>query len=178
MSQAESVSIDLTFTMTACDAKFIGQCQVIFDLYTYQTLDANINTSFVNQSTFIQQRISAKQTDGIAENKVTTNLDTTSGGLYVAFRDTGSCMALNLVEVKSYVCPSIVTQLAQFPQTKSSTQTKLISGQCVRNAEAIVAPQQFCQPGGQWNGVSGRGCECLSGYEALNTLCRGKNNLY
>ncbi|XP_065842691.1 ephrin type-A receptor 4-B-like isoform X2 [Oscarella lobularis] len=159
--------------MSACDAKFSGQCQVIFDLYTYQTLDANINTSFVNQSTFIQHRISAKQTDGITENKVTINLDITSEGLYVAFRDTGSCMGLNLVEVKSYVCPSIVTQLAQFPQTKSSTQTKIISGQCVPNAETNVAPQQFCQPGGLWNGmVSGGGCECLSGYEVQNASCR------
>ena len=87
-------------------------------------------------------------------------------------------MRLNLVEVKSYVCPSIVTQLAQFPQTKSSTKTEVIDGQCIANAEAIVAPQHFCQPGGLWKVASGRGCECLSGYEVQNASCRGKEDLH
>eukprot|EP00118_Oscarella_pearsei_P018030 m.182126 g.182126 ORF g.182126 m.182126 type:complete len:979 (+) comp39287_c0_seq1:30-2966(+) len=174
VSEAEAVSIDLSFTMTKCIGPFGGNCQLLFDVYTNLTSNVNVTEASFNDTDFGKfTRISGTYDDGLTLNSGEVKLEVKGfPGLYIALRDTGSCTSLSNVIVKSYVCPDDVSGLAQFPLTNSQLKSRVVTGTCVANATSSDIPQMRCEPNGAWDYSSLlMECQCMPGFEAINESC-------
>ncbi|KAG8515866.1 Ephrin type-B receptor 6 [Galemys pyrenaicus] len=104
----------------------------------------------------------------------------TQRGFYVAFQDTGACLALVAIKVFSYVCPSVLRAFASFPETQASGAggASLVAalGTCVTHAEpeedggGIHAggspPRLHCNGEGKWMVAVG-GCRCQPGHQPV-----------
>jgi len=108
------------------------------------------------------------------------HFDVYLGGVYVAFRDEGSCTTLLSIKVFHFECSPVVVHLASFPQSSpGGAEVVLVEGQCVMNAVssgyASLAPAYLCKADGSWYYYSGS-CVCLPGYQPNKdmTQCDGK----
>lgn len=113
----------------------------------------------------------------------------TQRGFYVAFQDTGACLALVAVKLFSYTCPSILRAFASFPETQASGAggASLVAavGTCVAHAEPEEdgvggqaggsPPRLHCNGEGRWMVAVG-GCRCQPGYQPArgDKLCQGE----
>ncbi|KAJ1062988.1 hypothetical protein K5549_005017 [Capra hircus] len=102
----------------------------------------------------------------------------TQRGFYVAFQDTGACLALVAVKLFSYACPSVLRAFASFPETQASGAggASLVAavGTCVAHAEpeedgaggqaAGSPPRLHCNGEGKWMVAVG-GCRCQPGHQ-------------
>lgn len=102
----------------------------------------------------------------------------TQRGFYVAFQDTGACLALVAVKLFSYACPSVLRAFASFPETQASGAggASLVAavGTCVAHAEpdeergGLQAgggpPRLHCNGEGRWMVAVG-GCRCQPGHQ-------------
>nr|CAB3242905.1 Eph-like ephrin receptor like protein precursor [Phallusia mammillata] len=96
--------------------------------------------------------------------------------LYVAIMDEGACISLTSLRVYYIMCPSVVNELAAFPETHTGQQdTSLVEvvGQCVANAVPTIESQTSistnipvyrCTSSGDWKVQTGA-CECKAGYQ-------------
>lgn len=114
----------------------------------------------------------------------------TQRGFYVAFQDTGACLALVAVKLFSYTCPSILRAFASFPETQASGAggASLVAavGTCVAHAEPEEdgvggqaggsPPRLHCNGEGRWMVAVG-GCRCQPGYQPArgDKLCQGES---
>ncbi|XP_072865551.1 ephrin type-B receptor 6 isoform X2 [Chlorocebus sabaeus] len=102
----------------------------------------------------------------------------TQRGFYVAFQDTGACLALVAVRLFSYTCPAVLRSFASFPETKASGAggASLVAavGTCVAHAEPEEdgvggqaggsPPRLHCNGEGKWMVAVG-GCLCQPGHQ-------------
>ncbi|XP_007954773.1 ephrin type-B receptor 6 [Orycteropus afer afer] len=102
----------------------------------------------------------------------------TQRGFYVAFQDTGACLALVSVRLFSYACPATLRALASFPETQASGAggASLVAamGTCVAHAEPEEdgvgsqaggsPPRLHCNGEGKWMVAVG-GCRCQPGHQ-------------
>ncbi|XP_020853713.1 ephrin type-B receptor 6 isoform X3 [Phascolarctos cinereus] len=98
----------------------------------------------------------------------------TQQGFYVAFQDTGACLALVVVKIFAYSCPAVLQAFASFPETPASGAggASLVEavGTCVAQAEPeddgvrSSPPRLHCNGEGEWMVAVGR-CHCRPGYQ-------------
>ncbi|XP_072508608.1 ephrin type-B receptor 6 isoform X4 [Notamacropus eugenii] len=98
----------------------------------------------------------------------------TQRGFYVAFQDTGACLALVIVKIFAYSCPAVLQAFASFPETQASGAggASLVEavGTCVAQAEPeddgvrSSPPRLHCNGEGEWMVAVGS-CHCRPGYE-------------
>ncbi|XP_068943525.1 ephrin type-B receptor 6 isoform X4 [Petaurus breviceps papuanus] len=98
----------------------------------------------------------------------------TQRGFYVAFQDTGACLALVVVKIFAYSCPAVLQAFASFPETQASGAggASLVEavGTCVAQAEPeddgvrSSPPRLHCNGEGEWMVAVGS-CHCRPGYQ-------------
>lgn len=99
-------------------------------------------------------------------------------GFYLAFQNSGACVALFSVRVYYKTCSEIVRGLAHFPETMASSTKKdmiPVAGVCLKDAteEAGLTPKMHCSSEGEWLVLVGR-CRCIAGFEDVGERCAGK----
>lgn len=93
----------------------------------------------------------------------------TRRGLYLAFHNPGSCVALVSVRVFYQRCAETVHGLAHFPDTLPGPGGLVeVAGTCLSHAQISLGssgtPRMHCSPDGEWLVPVGQ-CQCEPGYE-------------
>ncbi|XP_054857032.1 ephrin type-A receptor 2 [Eublepharis macularius] len=183
-SEAERIFIELRFTVRDCNSfpSGMGTCKETFNLY-YAESDVDHGTNF-------QKRLFRK-IDTIAPDEITVREDFTSRnvkintevrsvgpltrkGFYVAFQDIGACVALLSVRIYYKKCPSVLRNMASFPETTAGADSQGLAkvwGTCVRDAVADENPAMHCNSDGEWLVPIGA-CLCRKGHEKDGDSCR------
>ncbi|XP_054058280.1 ephrin type-A receptor 5 isoform X7 [Rissa tridactyla] len=182
---ASRIFIELKFTLRDCNSLpgGLGTCKETFNMYYFESDDEDGRNIKENQYIKI---------DTIAADESFTELDLgdrvmklntevrdvgplTKKGFYLAFQDVGACIALVSVRVYYKKCPSVVRNLARFPDTitgADSSQLLEVSGVCVNHSVTDEAPKMHCSAEGEWLVPIGK-CLCKAGYEEKNNTCQG-----
>ncbi|XP_053317672.1 ephrin type-A receptor 5 [Spea bombifrons] len=181
---ASRIFIELKFTLRDCNSLpgGLGTCKETFNVYYFESNEKDGRNIRENQYIKI---------DTIAADESFTELDLgdrvmklntevrdvgplTKKGFYLAFQDVGACIALVSVRVYYKKCPSVVRNLALFPDTitgADSSQLLEVSGMCVNNSVTDEAPKMHCSAEGEWLVPIGK-CMCQEGYEEKNSTCQ------
>ncbi|XP_075785366.1 ephrin type-A receptor 5 isoform X9 [Pelodiscus sinensis] len=182
---ASRIFIELKFTLRDCNSLpgGLGTCKETFNVYYFESDDEDGRNIKENQYVKI---------DTIAADESFTELDLgdrvmklntevrdvgplTKKGFYLAFQDVGACIALVSVRVYYKKCPSIIRNLALFPDTitgADSSQLLEVSGVCVNHSVTDEPPKMHCSAEGEWLVPIGK-CLCKAGYEEKNNTCQG-----
>ncbi|XP_039194606.1 ephrin type-A receptor 1 isoform X4 [Crotalus tigris] len=94
-------------------------------------------------------------------------------GFYLAFQNSGACVALVSVRVYYKTCTDTISGLAHFPETLAGPEgLTVVSGVCLKNATETtgVSPKMHCSPNGEWLVPVGR-CTCVIGFEEVKGRC-------
>ncbi|XP_073196340.1 ephrin type-A receptor 5 isoform X8 [Lepidochelys kempii] len=180
---ASRIFIELKFTLRDCNSLpgGLGTCKETFNVYYFESDDEDGRNVKENQYIKI---------DTIAADESFTELDLgdrvmklntevrdvgplTKKGFYLAFQDVGACIALVSVRVYYKKCPSIIRNLALFPDTitgADSSQLLEVSGSCVNHSVTDEPPKMHCSAEGEWLVPIGK-CMCKAGYEEKNSTC-------
>ncbi|XP_043369138.1 ephrin type-A receptor 5 isoform X13 [Dermochelys coriacea] len=181
---ASRIFIELKFTLRDCNSLpgGLGTCKETFNVYYFESDDEDGRNVKENQYIKI---------DTIAADESFTELDLgdrvmklntevrdvgplTKKGFYLAFQDVGACIALVSVRVYYKKCPSIIRNLALFPDTitgADSSQLLEVSGSCVNHSVTDEPPKMHCSAEGEWLVPIGK-CMCKAGYEEKNSTCQ------
>ncbi|XP_039396290.1 ephrin type-A receptor 5 isoform X6 [Mauremys reevesii] len=181
---ASRIFIELKFTLRDCNSLpgGLGTCKETFNVYYFESDDEDGRNIKENQYIKI---------DTIAADESFTELDLgdrvmklntevrdvgplTKKGFYLAFQDVGACIALVSVRVYYKKCPSIIRNLALFPDTitgADSSQLLEVSGSCVNHSVTDEPPKMHCSAEGEWLVPIGK-CMCKAGYEEKNSTCQ------
>ncbi|OPJ76037.1 ephrin type-A receptor 5 isoform B [Patagioenas fasciata monilis] len=181
---ASRIFIELKFTLRDCNSLpgGLGTCKETFNMYYFESDDEDGRNIKENQYIKI---------DTIAADESFTELDLgdrvmklntevrdvgplTKKGFYLAFQDVGACIALVSVRVYYKKCPSVIRNLARFPDTitgADSSQLLEVSGICVDHSVTDEAPKMHCSAEGEWLVPIGK-CLCKAGYEEKNNTCQ------
>ncbi|XP_058387797.1 ephrin type-B receptor 6 isoform X4 [Diceros bicornis minor] len=199
--EAQRAHIRLHFSVRACSSLGVagGTCRETFTLYYRQAEEPDspdgvaawhhkrwtkvdtiaADESFPASSTWTVGPRGAGQRAGLQLNvKERSFGPLTQRGFYVAFQDTGACLALVAVKLFSYACPSLLRAFASFPETQASGAggASLVAamGTCVAHAEPEEdggggqaggsAPRLHCNGEGKWMVAVG-GCRCQPGHQ-------------
>ncbi|XP_041335762.1 ephrin type-A receptor 5 isoform X5 [Pyrgilauda ruficollis] len=182
---ASRIFIELKFTLRDCNSLpgGLGTCKETFNMYYFESDDEDGRNIKENQYIKI---------DTIAADESFTELDLgdrvmklntevrdvgplTKKGFYLAFQDVGACIALVSVRVYYKKCPSVIRNLARFPDTitgADSSQLLEVSGVCINHSVTEEAPKMHCSAEGEWLVPIGK-CLCKAGYEEKNNTCQG-----
>ncbi|XP_074850000.1 ephrin type-A receptor 5 isoform X4 [Carettochelys insculpta] len=180
---ASRIFIELKFTLRDCNSLpgGLGTCKETFNMYYFESDDEDGRNIKENQYIKI---------DTIAADESFTELDLgdrvmklntevrdvgplTKKGFYLAFQDVGACIALVSVRVYYKKCPSVIRNLALFPDTitgADSSQLLEVSGECVNHSVTDEPPKMHCSAEGEWLVPIGK-CMCKAGYEEKNNTC-------
>ncbi|KAL8198240.1 UNVERIFIED_CONTAM: Ephrin type-A receptor 2 [Gekko kuhli] len=175
--EAERIFIELHFTVRDCNSfpSGTGACKETFNLY-YAESDVDYGTNF--------QKRQFRKIDTIAPDEITVREDfaarnvkinvevrsvgpLTGKGFYVAFQDIGACVALLSVRIYYKKCPSVLHNMAQFPETIAGADSQALArvrGACVPDAVAGEEPTMHCSSDGEWLVPIGA-CLCRQGHE-------------
>ncbi|XP_074857907.1 ephrin type-A receptor 1 isoform X2 [Carettochelys insculpta] len=180
---ASRVYVELKFTVRDCKS-FKGEavsCKETFNLY-YMESEQDVGIQF--------RRSLFTKINTVAADRSFTSRDIASGvmqlnmevcpiwrmsqrGFYLAFQNSGACVALVSVRVYYKTCPETVQGLAHFPETLAGSEglTEVL-GMCVENAteEAGFSPRMHCSADGEWLVPMGR-CLCAIGSEEADRSC-------
>ncbi|XP_032661117.1 ephrin type-A receptor 5 isoform X11 [Chelonoidis abingdonii] len=181
---ASRIFIELKFTLRDCNSLpgGLGTCKETFNVYYFESDDEDGRNIKENQYIKI---------DTIAADESFTELDLgdrvmklntevrdvgplTKKGFYLAFQDVGACIALVSVRVYYKKCPSVIRNLALFPDTitgADSSQLLEVSGSCVNHSVTDEPPKMHCSAEGEWLVPIGK-CMCKAGYEEKNSTCQ------
>ncbi|XP_032853623.2 ephrin type-A receptor 5 isoform X7 [Tyto alba] len=181
---ASRIFIELKFTLRDCNSLpgGLGTCKETFNMYYFESDDEDGRNIKENQYIKI---------DTIAADESFTELDLgdrvmklntevrdvgplTKKGFYLAFQDVGACIALVSVRVYYKKCPSVIRNLARFPDTitgADSSQLLEVSGICIDHSVTDEAPKMHCSAEGEWLVPIGK-CLCKAGYEEKNNTCQ------
>ncbi|XP_028929435.1 ephrin type-A receptor 5 isoform X5 [Ornithorhynchus anatinus] len=182
---ASRIFIELKFTLRDCNSLpgGLGTCKETFNVYYFESDDEDGRNIKENQYVKI---------DTIAADESFTELDLgdrvmklntevrdvgplSKKGFYLAFQDVGACIALVSVRVYYKKCPSVVRNLALFPDTitgADSSQLLEVSGSCVNHSVTDEPPKMHCSAEGEWLVPIGK-CMCKAGFEEKNSTCQG-----
>lgn len=97
-------------------------------------------------------------------------------GFYLAFQNSGACVAMVSVRVYYKTCPEAVRGLARFPETLAGSEGLTeVPGVCVEYAAEEVGspPRMHCSTDGEWLVPVGR-CLCAVGFEEVDGSCVGE----
>ncbi|XP_025785149.1 ephrin type-B receptor 6 [Puma concolor] len=198
---AQRAHIRLHFSVRACASLGVagGTCRETFTLYYRQAEEPDgpdsisswhlkrwtkvdtiaADESFPASSAWAVGPRGAGQRAGLQLNvKERSFGPLTQRGFYVAFQDTGACLALVAVKLFSYTCPSVLRAFASFPETQASGAggASLVAavGTCVAHAEPEEdggggqaggsPPRLHCNGEGKWMVAVG-GCRCQPGHQ-------------
>uniref|UniRef100_A0A6I8ND70 receptor protein-tyrosine kinase n=1 Tax=Ornithorhynchus anatinus TaxID=9258 RepID=A0A6I8ND70_ORNAN len=181
---ASRIFIELKFTLRDCNSLpgGLGTCKETFNVYYFESDDEDGRNIKENQYVKI---------DTIAADESFTELDLgdrvmklntevrdvgplSKKGFYLAFQDVGACIALVSVRVYYKKCPSVVRNLALFPDTitgADSSQLLEVSGSCVNHSVTDEPPKMHCSAEGEWLVPIGK-CMCKAGFEEKNSTCQ------
>uniref|UniRef100_A0ACB8EER0 Ephrin type-A receptor 2 n=1 Tax=Sphaerodactylus townsendi TaxID=933632 RepID=A0ACB8EER0_9SAUR len=176
-SEAQRIFIELHFTVRDCNSfpSGTGTCKETFNLY-YAESDVDYGINF--------QKRQFRKIDTIAPDEITVREDfaarnvkinkevrpvgpLTRKGFYVAFQDIGACVALLSVRIYYKKCPSVLRNMASFPETIAGADSQALAkvrGACVPDAVAEEAPAMHCNSDGEWLVPIGE-CLCRQGHE-------------
>ncbi|XP_023697151.1 ephrin type-A receptor 3-like isoform X1 [Paramormyrops kingsleyae] len=182
-NSAQKIYVELKFTLRDCNSipLVLGTCKETFNLYYLET-DEDQGVKFREHQYVKIDTIAADesftQTDlGDRILKLNTEVrevgPITRKGFYLAFQDVGACVALVSVRVYYKKCPSIVRNLAMFPDTVHMEFQSLVEvlGSCVNNSKQEDPPKMYCSPEGEWLVPIGK-CLCNIGYEERGLSCQ------
>uniref|UniRef100_A0A7M4FX06 Ephrin type-A receptor 1 n=1 Tax=Crocodylus porosus TaxID=8502 RepID=A0A7M4FX06_CROPO len=180
---ASLIYVELKFTVRDCKS-FKGKavtCKETFNLYYMESeqdvgiqfrrpLFIKVNTvaadrSFTNQD--IESRALQLNTEVCPIGKLSQR------GFYLAFQNSGACVALVSTRVYYKTCPESVQGLAHFPETIAGSEGLTeVSGVCVENAaaKAGLPPRMHCSTDGKWLVQMDR-CLCGVGFEEADESC-------
>ncbi|OXB60463.1 hypothetical protein ASZ78_000754 [Callipepla squamata] len=182
---ASRVYVELKFTVRDCKS-FKGEvvtCKETFNLY-YMESEQDVGIQF-RRPMFIKLNT-------VAADRSFTNRDIESGamqlntevcpigklsrrGFYLAFQNSGACVAMVSVRVYYKTCPEVVQGLAHFPETLAGSEGLTeVPGACVEYAaeEMGSPPRMHCSTDGEWLVPMGR-CLCAVGFEEVDGSCVG-----
>ncbi|KAI5614277.1 ephrin type-A receptor 8, partial [Silurus asotus] len=181
---AQRVFVELKFTLRDCNSLpgGLGTCKETFNVFYYESNDdddRNIHETQYNKIDTIAADESFTELDlGDRVMKLNTEVrdvgPLTKKGFYLAFQDLGACIALVSVRVFYKKCPTVVKNLAVFPDTitgSDSSQLLEVLGTCVNNSVAEELPRMHCSAEGEWLVPIGR-CMCQAGHEEVNGSCQ------
>ncbi|XP_033097851.1 ephrin type-B receptor 1-like [Anneissia japonica] len=190
-NNANLIIVDLEFTMYSCEqASGIVSCRETFDLY-YADVNGSIESilpftapPYTKISRIAADgRFSDPSADNEVVNKVTERFGPIrSNGFYLAMQDQGACMALLRTRIYYRVCPKIMMNLANFPETVTGDYvTSLVEarGACVPNSKKVGVedPTYQCQSDGTWTVLQGE-CLCSEGYFQTENLAACEDGQY
>ncbi|XP_010137837.1 PREDICTED: ephrin type-A receptor 1-like, partial [Buceros rhinoceros silvestris] len=180
---ASRIYVELKFTVRDCKS-FKGEvvtCKETFNLY-YMESEQDVGIQF-RRPLFIKLNT-------VAADRSFTSRDIESGamqlntevctigklsrrGFYLAFQNSGACIAMVSVRVYYKTCPETVRGLARFPETLAGSEGLTeVQGVCVEYAAEEVgsAPRMHCSTDGEWLVPMGR-CICAVGFEEVDGSC-------
>ncbi|CAM4437490.1 ephrin type-A receptor 1 isoform X1 [Caretta caretta] len=180
---ASRIYVELKFTVRDCKS-FRGEvvtCKETFNLY-YMESEQDVGIQF--------RRPLFTKVNTVAADRSFTSRDIESGamqlnvevcpirklsqrGFYLAFQNSGACVALVSVRVYYKTCPETVGGLARFPETLAGSEGLTeVPGVCVKDAaeEAGFPPRMHCSADGEWLVPMGR-CLCAVGFEEADRSC-------
>ncbi|KAM6469223.1 ephrin type-A receptor 1 isoform 1-T1 [Liasis olivaceus] len=177
------IFVELKFTIRDCKS-FKGEmvsCKETFNLY-YMESEQDVGIQF--------RRPLFTKINTVAGDRIFTARDVEMGalqlnmevcsitklqqrGFYLAFQNSGACVALVSVRVYYKTCSDTLSGLAHFPETLASAEgLKEVPGVCLKDAaeEMGVPPKMHCSPSGEWLVPVGR-CLCVIGFEEVRGRC-------
>ncbi|XP_010012559.1 PREDICTED: ephrin type-A receptor 1-like, partial [Nestor notabilis] len=180
---ASRIYVELKFTVRDCKS-FKGEvvtCKETFNLY-YMESEQDVGIQF-RRPLFIKLNT-------VAADRSFTSRDIESGamqlntevcpigklsrrGFYLAFQNSGACVAMVSVRVYYKTCPEAVRGLARFPETLAGSEGLTeVPGVCVEYAseEEGSPPRMHCSTDGEWLVPMGR-CLCAVGFEEVDGSC-------
>lgn len=179
--EASRVHVELQFTVRDCKSFPGGAgplgCKETFNLF-YMESDQDVGIQLRRPLFQKVTTVAADQSFTIrdlASGSVKLNVEhcslghLTRRGLYLAFHNPGSCVALVSVRVFYQRCAETVHGLAHFPHTLPGP-TGLVeaAGTCLSHAQISLGssgtPRMHCSPDGEWLVPVGQ-CQCEPGYE-------------
>ena len=178
LREAKLINVSVEYTTKGSD----HSCNLSFKIYTLQTSHVTINRSMVNDDTFKLVGVYiAANLDCRTYSYLQFSLEVVAEGLFVAFRDEGSCMTMTQMNVTYSICPRLVEQSTVLPSTLGQTGPVDVMGKCVNNSVVKGGlPKRFCEPGGYWGRWLGGDCLCDKGYGTTNGansgLCESQYN--
>ncbi|XP_054858245.1 ephrin type-A receptor 1 isoform X4 [Eublepharis macularius] len=178
------IYVELKFTVRDCKSfkdEDVVSCKETFNLY-YMESDQDVGIHF--------HRPLFAKVNTVAGDRSFTNRDIERGalqlntevspignlqqrGFYLAFQNSGACVALVSVRVYYKTCSKTVRGLAQFPETIASSEgLAVVPGACLENAteEVGLPPRMHCSPDGEWLVLVGH-CLCAPGFEEAGGSC-------
>ncbi|XP_060092926.1 ephrin type-A receptor 1 [Heteronotia binoei] len=177
------VYVELKFTIRDCKS-FRGEvvsCKETFNLY-YMESDQDVGIQF-RRPPFIKVNTVAGDRSFTSRDieqgtlqlntEVSTIRNLRQRGFYLAFQNSGACVALVSVRVYYKTCSETMRSLANFTETLASSEGLVeVPGVCLKNAaeEVGLAPRMHCSPDGEWLVPMGR-CLCIPGFEEAGGRC-------
>ncbi|XP_053152118.1 ephrin type-A receptor 1 isoform X2 [Hemicordylus capensis] len=177
------IYVELKFTIRDCKS-FRGEavsCKETFNLYYMESeqdvgiqfrrpLFTKVNTvagdrSFTNRD--LEQGILQLNTEVSSIGKLKQR------GFYLAFQNSGACVALVSVRVYYKICLATVHGLARFTETLTGSEGLVeVFGVCLDHAveEVGFPPRMYCGAEGEWLVPVGQ-CVCITGYEDSEGRC-------
>ncbi|XP_031560420.1 ephrin type-B receptor 6-like [Actinia tenebrosa] len=185
LNNANAVHLSITFTARHCDLASYPFCKNSIGLYILEsdiievggiTMEAILAGNFSNVADAIASNVWTDR-NNIPENVHNVSFPTTKKGIYLAFRDTGACVALVKVRMTSYQCPSVVSGGAVFNKTASpmpGLKTK-VKGECLGMSENLANGSSLylgCYSNGTWSSNLRVTCQCKAGYQPGDRVCQ------
>ena len=185
---ANEIQLSLKFTSRQCLSS-LHHCKQKFDVLAYQTDDPQQGGITKNQTNsgnfvFVGEVEASKQwrppDDTPPINEAGLTIATESKGIYIAFQDTGACIALTSLTISSKYCPSVVNHGVIFNKTSAPSlnqQSITVSGTCSRRASSSPSNSKLdllCLSSGQWEKNDRVTCLCSAGYELHGDACNSK----
>uniref|UniRef100_A0AAY4C3M6 receptor protein-tyrosine kinase n=1 Tax=Denticeps clupeoides TaxID=299321 RepID=A0AAY4C3M6_9TELE len=178
------ISVELRFIVRDCGT-FGGaspSCRETFGLFLAET-DSDVGTTFRKGqfrkvATVAPDEVTVDRSGGKAALRVNVETRTVGPlsrrGFYLAFQDSGACVALISVRVFYTTCPSTTKSLVTFPEKITEASLTEVVGTCVKNAVApdqAPPPRMYCTTEGEWVVPVGQ-CQCGAGYQAFGEICQ------
>lgn len=195
---ASVLYVNLTFITRSCEAYpgQVRQCQTVFAVLKSEsdrdygsdslppwdetpgsTSGYALVESVAADRTYTTSGQSASSTPPPLNSKTVTVTKNRLAGVYLAFRDRGSCTQIMRIVVFARQCDSFTASFVAYPSVTADVGTSMVEGSCVANAEPLHAANNklttVCQPNGQWLlGSYQPQCACSAGY----TPARGSDS--
>ena len=174
-----TIYINVTLRMTtSCSSQPMANCPRFLLVYNYisnQQQDVSVYTNS-SKYTLLGNITSSSSNSPPITTTLNFTLKAGDSGLYLGFRDQGSCTMLNRVYVYNYQCPQKQIGLVDLPLTaapivKNSPMAILAS--CVAGGINTTSLSLQCSSGGVWSGSSTCICRAADGYRNVANRCEG-----
>ena len=188
---ANEIHMGLTFTARQCPAEltYCKQSFKVYALHTHGPMSGGITTKEIESGnfTFIETvNATYLSTPGqtLQINQANISFVTNSSGAYIAFQDTGACVALTSVLISYTYCPSILHNGVAFKVVAAPSydqQNITVNGKCSEKAYPYPINSTLslaCLNSGQWAMDDKVTCKCTAGYELVGDTCTGKTNFH